>query len=369
MKILHLIDSSGVGGGERYLADLIRHSDSTFRHHIVLPSDGPLEDVLQNQHIEYDIVSMDYRQLINSIRKLRYLINILHIDIVHTHGYRANFYGRVASLLARVKHIATIHVSLYDYLETPRYIRSIYLWVEKILSFRTSKYICISEAMKGDLLKMGIGKEKIEVIHNGVDLKVFYPHPVRDTLLKELGVYNCRPIIGTVGRMVPEKGQIYLIQAIADLKDKWPTLRCLFIGTGVLLEQLKQNAKELHVDDMCIFSGVRWDIADIYPLFDLFILPSLREPFGLVLLEAMASCVPVVATDSGGPPDFIEDGFNGILVPASDSHELAVQIDNLLLHREKSTEIAQRGYETVRTNYSIQTMVEHVERVYGSVMQ
>jgi len=368
LKILHLIDSSGIAGGERYLVDLISHSDPAFDHQVVLSHKGPLEDVMQGCHMGYDIVSMERKISIHSVRELRSLITAQHPDIVHTHGYRANFYGRLASLAMPVKHITTIHVSLYDYLDTPRAIRRMYLMAERVLSFKTSHYICISEAMKNDLLKMGIANEKITVVHNGVDLEVFYPRPIRESLYCELGIGDNRPVIGTVGRMVPEKGQKYLIEALVHLKETWPSLRCLFIGTGPLFGELQRYAADMRVEKHCVFTGVRLDIADIYPLLELFVLPSIREPFGLTLLEAMASRIPVIATNSGGPPDFIQNGYNGILVPPAHPKELASQIDFFLNHRDRAKEIAQHGYETAKNRYSIVKTVKYIEEIYRKII-
>jgi glycosyltransferase involved in cell wall biosynthesis len=367
IKIAHLIDSAGIAGGERYLLDLIRHSDPSFEHFVILSSAGPFERMLKDQNCRYVFISMERKISCRSIRKIRQFIHEEKINIVHTHGYRANLYGRSASLLTDVSHIATIHVSLYDYLDTPAFIRRIYLLIEKMMSFRTSKYICISAAMRHDLLKMGIKNEKIIVIHNGVDLDIFHPRQADGSRCDALGISENNPVIGTVGRMVTEKGQIYLIEALSHLQDKWPMLRCLFIGTGPLRAQLKNHADNLGVADMCIFTGVRTDIADIYPLMDIFVLPSIREPFGLVLLEAMASRVPVIATASGGPLDFIESGVNGILVAPSNPGELAAQVYFLLSKPDQAEAMAQRGYDVVRENYGIKETATRVYDVYRSI--
>jgi len=367
IKILHLIDSAGIAGGERYLLDLIRHSDPSFEHFVILSSAGPFERMLKDQNCRYVFISMERKISLSSVRKIRRFINEEKADIVHTHGYRANLYGRLACLFTGIRNITTTHVSLYDYVDTHPLIRRVYIFIEKISSLKTSKFICISKAMKNDLLKIGINDEKIIVIHNGVDPEVFYPRPADKNLLPPLGIHEKCRVIGTVGRMVTEKGQIHLISALAYLKNKWPALRCLFIGTGPLRAQLKNHAENLGVADMCIFTGVRMDIADIYPLMDIFVLPSIREPFGLVLLEAMASRVPVIATASGGPLDFIESGVNGILVPPSNPGELAAQVYFLLSKPYQAKAMAQRGYDTVRENYSIKETVRRVCDVYRSI--
>ncbi len=363
-RVLHLIDSSEISGGERYLLDLIRHSDPSFGHIVVLSYDGPFAQQLRNRRIPHVFISMQSRLSIDSICKIRNFMLNEKIDIVHTHSYRCNLYGRLACLWTGIKNIATVHVSLYDYVDTPPWLRCVYLLIERLTSFMTSKYICISDAMRDDLHKLGIPKEKTVVIHNGVDLDVFYPHEPDMKLYYDLNIGPNRPIIGTAGRMVTEKGQIYLIDALPHLLHRWPKLRCLFIGGGPLMDELKSRAAALGLAETCIFPGVRMDIADIYPLMDIFVLPSLREPFGLVLLEAMASGVPVIATASGGPVDFIQSGVNGILVPPVDPIQLASQIDSLLSDPVRSKTIAQAGYEKVKNSYCIKETVLNICDVY-----
>lgn len=367
IRTLHLIDSAEIAGGQRYLLDLVKHSDSDFEHIVVLSYEGPFVKLLKDQNCNYILISMESRFSFRSIWKIRKYIHDEKINILHAHGYRSNFYGRLACLFVGITNVTTIHVSLYDYIGTPPFIRGLYLLIEKMTSYMTSKYICISAAMRDDLQKMGIREEKMVVIHNGVDLDVFYAREPDKTLSDALGIKENHPVIATVGRMVTEKGQIYLIEALSHLRDRWPSLRCLFIGTGPLLGQLKNRAVALGLAETCIFTGVRMDMADIYPLMDLFVLPSLREPFGLVLLEAMASGIPVIATDSGGPSEFIKSGINGVLVPPKDSKSLALQINRLLSGKEKADDIGKEGLKTVRDLFNVKQTAKKIEDAYYSL--
>lgn len=366
-RVLHLIDSSEVAGGERYLLDLIRCSDPAFEHIVVLSYEGPFSSQLRDQQIRYILVRMNSRFSMRSICKIRDFILNEKIDIVHTHGYRCNFYGRLACLSTGTRNLATVHVSLYDYVDTPPWLRRAYLLVEKATSPLASSYLCISDAMRNDLRSLGIRDEKLMVIHNGVDLEVFYPREPPANLYDELRIGSHRPVIGTAGRMVTEKGQIHLIEALPYLLDHWPELRCLLIGTGPLMDNLKKRVAALGLSETCIFPGVRMDMPDVYPLLDLFVLPSLREPFGLVLLEAMASNIPVIATAAGGPIDFIQSEVNGILVPPADPMKLAEQIDMMLSNPDRARTLAERGYETVKRGFDVRKTVRTIEQTYHSL--
>ncbi len=364
INVLHLLDSSEIAGGQRYVSDLIKHSDAKFKHTVLLSKEGPFSFLLKETGIHYEFISMEKKLSLASVMKISRCIRNNNIEIVHSHGYRCNLYGRLSCLFTGAKNIATVHVSLYDYIDTPFLLRGIYLLIESMTSVMTHRYICISTAMKTDLRKIGISEDKIVIIHNGVDLDVFHPRSPDKGLAQELCIVDHHPVIGTVGRMVTEKGHVYLLEALPYLREQWPTLQCLFIGTGPLMEMLRKRASELDVAEKCFFPGVRMDMADIYPLMDIFVLPSLREPFGLVLLEAMASGVPVIATASGGPLDFIHSGINGLLVPPADPKELADKMDFLLSHPERREEIARQGYETVRKNYGIKDTVRQICDVY-----
>lgn len=364
ITVLHVLSSAGIAGGERYLQDLIKYADKSIKHLVILPYHGLFTQVLKDLKYHYTIVNMERKFSIRSILSLVQYVKKNKVDIVHTHGYRANFYGRIACMIAGVKSVCMVGVSLYDYIDTPIFRRHIYMMLERIMSDRTGIFICVSNAMKRDMLRLGIDPQKAVVIQNGVDLERFYPRAAREKLKKELGIGRDGPVVGTVGRMVTEKGQIYLIDALKYLKGEWKTLKCLFVGEGPMLPRLKKMAFDSGMEDICVFAGIRKDIEQIYPILDVFVLPSLREPFGLVLLEAMASGVPVIATASGGPLEFIRPDANGALVPAADSKALAWKISHLLSNKDKAKEIAKEGRKTVEDGFNVKRTVKMVEDIY-----
>lgn len=368
ITVLHILSSAGIAGGERYLQDLIKYAGRSIKHLIVLPYAGPFMQVLEEYKCHFIIINMKKKLSIRAIVALVQYIKNHKVDIIHTHGYRANFYGRIVCMIRGVKNVSTVHVSLYDYIDTPLLIRYTYIFLEKILSYWTSIFICISNSMKEDILNHGIDPRKIVVIQNGVDLERFYPRPAREKLKEELGINTNGHVIGTVGRMVTEKGQKYLIEALKYLKDEWKGLRCLFVGDGPMLPQLKKMVFDYGIEDMCIFTGIRKDIELIYPVLNQFVLPSIREPFGLVLLEAMASGIPVIATDSGGPAEFVKSKINGILVPPRDSKGLASQINWLLSDKEKAQKIGKEGLKTVKKGFNVRNTTMRVEQIYHTLL-
>ena len=367
VKVFHIISSAAIAGGERHLLDLIKYSNKSIQHIVGVPYPGPFVQALEEMGCSYVVVQLKHRFSLNALRNLIQWIRLNNVNIIHTHGYRANFHGRLAGLLTGLKCITTVHVSLFDYLDTPLVIRYFYIFLEKVFSFKTKKYLCVSNAMLADMLKLGIRRHKIILIHNGIDLDRFYPRSNNNEFKKKLGINSETRLIGTVGRMVTEKGQIYLIEALKYLQPEVTNLKCLFIGEGPMLQKLKEKAKALGVADMCIFPGVFREIEYIYSLLEVFVLPSLREPFGLVLLEAMAMEIPVVATATGGPLDIIQSGINGFLVPARDAEALASNIQLLLLNRAMTAAIAQSGRITVQRNFNVQETIHQLDNIYFSL--
>jgi len=135
--VLHIIGSSGFGGGERYLLDLVGFSLEQYRHVAAVPCEGPLSRHLDSSRKTYRIIDMPLRISVSSVIKLCRLCREIKADIIHSHGFRSNIYGRLVAVLCRKQHVATIHVSLYDYLETSAAVRQVYQWVEKWSSFVT----------------------------------------------------------------------------------------------------------------------------------------------------------------------------------------------------------------------------------------
>lgn len=368
-RVLHVISSAGFGGGERYLLDLVRFSSEGYRHIIVVPYAGPMTARMAVAGNDYSVIPLPRIPSFASMIRLFRVCRRKQVDIIHSHGYRANLYGRLLALLCRKPHVATVHVSLYDYLETAPVVRRFYRSVERWTSPLTRCFICISGAMSEDMRRLGISADRMVVIPNGVDAKRFCAGQNREGIKRKFGIHGRHPVIGTVGRLVREKGQAFLIEALAALKNAFPDLACLIVGEGPLLEYLKQEALAEGVSDICRFTGPIAEIKEVYAILDLFVLPSLREPFGLAVLEAMASGTAVLATDSGGPAEYIRPGVNGLLVPPGDPAAMAAKIRQLLSDHPLRKTLAEEGRRTVVERFDVRKTVKATETVYDMLQQ
>ncbi|MFN3967250.1 MAG: glycosyltransferase, partial [Endomicrobiia bacterium] len=191
--------------------------------------------------------------------------------------------------------------------------------------------------------------------------------PVRteySKLREELGLSQETKLVGTVARLHKVKGHTYLIQAAQKLKDKYPNVHFVWVGGGEMYQQLKEEVRTAGLEDRIHFLGVRQDVPELLPQFDLFVLPSVYEGFGLVVLEAQLSGLPVIASAVGGLLEVVDDGHDGLLVPPQNADALSGAIDQALSMPERIQQMARAGQEKVFRQGSLERLVQETTNVY-----
>ena len=253
------------------------------------------------------------------------LLRQLKPDIVHTHTSKAGILGRLAAWLARVPLIIhTPHGHVF-YGHFGRSLSRIFLQIEKLLGRITHHQIALTPEEGNDYLSLGVSKpNNTSVIHSGVDVHQFSKGAKqRSKKRKELGIPPDCLVVGYVGWLIPIKGVTYLINAMARVVEQHPESILVLVGKGDDKGEeeikLKEQVKRAGLVDKVLFLGWRPDVEEIMGCFDIFVLPSLNEGMGRVLVEAMAAGLPIVASRVGGIPDLVKDGHNGLLVPPADA--------------------------------------------------
>ncbi len=216
-------------------------------------------------------------------------------------------------------------------------------------------------------IKGGVPERLIEVVPSGIDFAPFREVKERDFLRKEFGFGPDDYLIGIVAQLEDHKGHRDLIEAAKILKDHAPRVRIVIVGEGSLRMQLDQQAHELRVEDVVYFLGFREDIPRILASLDLFVLSSRMEGLGSSIMDAMASRLPVVATQAGGIPEVVIHRETGLLVPPQDPQALANAILKLYLDRALAARLAQRGYEVVHERFSAEAMAMKIIRIYDRI--
>ena len=224
-----------------------------------------------------------------------------------------------------------------------------------------SEVITVSKALHDQCRQIGVPARRIHVIHNGVELEKF-PWPRQRTSQSQAFV------VGAVVGLERGKGVAYLLKALALLKNEIPFLRGLVVGSGPERQQLMWLAQQLGLRESVQWVGFQREAYKWYAYFDVLALPSIKgESFGIVLIEAMAAGVPVVATNIGGVPEVVADGRTGLLVPPGNSEALAEKIGYLYHHREHAKALANEARKEVELRFRHDTMIRYFIRLFEDI--
>ena len=366
IKILQLVEDLSVGGAEKVIAEISQGlNKQNFNVSIwCLSKGGAIAVELQEKGAAVNILGIsNYFNPLN-IFKLVFLLKKAQPNIVHTHGYFASVIGRIAAKLACIPVlISHVHSTYWDYTKRN-------LWIEKYLSRFTSSIICCSKAVKDFVTgHERIDPSKTTVIYNGVDVERFYNFNDIPAAKKEFGIEPNIPVVGIVSSLTPHKGHKFLLQAAPLILETFPTTIFLFVGDGILMDELYKQAKDLNISTNVIFSGTRNNIPEILNAMDIFVLPSTtREGLGISILEAMATEKPVVATNIGGIPEVVVNGKTGILVPPQNPEALASAIIDLLKNPEKVQEMGKMGKLRVEEKFTTKKMISEIDSLYRDLL-
>ncbi len=315
---------------------------------------------------------------LSNIRRLHgFRLGILHrlvrilrendIDILHCHAHKATVYAAIAGmLLPKLKIIAHVHGLNRSGTVCRKLTNRLLLW-------RVDRFLPIAEAVRRDLLSANksIPPSKATVLENSVDYDKFANVEISKSQVRQtLGIPDDALVFGFIGRFAPTKGIPYLIDAFALVKKEFSSAYLLLVGQGPDEQQYRQQVQKLGVQESVHFSGYRTDIEKVFRGLDVFVLSSVAEGMGRVNLEAMASCVPVVATAVGGVPEIVADSETGLLVASRDSEALAQAMTRMAqMPADARERIADAAKEMVRTRYSHHVVREKLRLIYEQVHQ
>ncbi len=229
--------------------------------------------------------------------------------------------------------------------------------------------VAVSGAVRDAMVRSGVSPGKITVVHNSIPLAKFDAAALqRGQIRKELGLAENEIVVGTVGKLHQGKGVFGLLQAVHRLFPRYPGMKLLLVGDGPDRSALENEAARLSMQDQVVMTGVRKDVERMYGAMDIFVLASTcEEAFGMVLIEAMASGRPVIATEVGGIPEIVRHEVNGLLVRPGDSSDLSRAISRYLDDGGLREKMALQGREDVELRFSDAVMGESFERVLMQV--
>lgn len=371
INVLHIIGSLPLGGAENLLLTLARNTDRTKLSLIFccLNSGGYIADSLRDEGVKVICLGgYRFRHFHKKMLDLAQLIKSEKIDIVHTHLIEANLWGRIGAFIARTSIVCkSEHAILPELWIRPTFKQRIYRFTDRVLDYFTDMIVYVSEYQRNVLTNGKHDMSKHLIISNAVDKKRFTLSMSKPDLRNQYGFDSSNIIIGTVGRLVRDKGHEYLFKALKQVNDAKIATQLLIIGDGPEENRLKNLARELGIN--VLFLSKRHDIAELMRCMDIYIQPTLRESFGIAIAEAMYSSLPVIASDVCGIPEIIQNGITGILVEQKNPAGIADAILDLVKNPAKADELARRGRESIVAKYTGGIYAEKVGRLYETVME
>jgi glycosyltransferase involved in cell wall biosynthesis len=369
-KILYPIIDGQVTGGNIVCLHLIEAALNQGWDVLVnSPSEGQFCDILREKKVK--VYHLDTTRSFNwlSAVKMAQLIKKEGISLVHAHApFAGSIISSLAGKLAGVPVI--VHAHSQNALSSNSFIRS----YQNIMNYWTSRRCCdamiaVSHQVQDAWIAEGFDSRKFYVVHNGTPVN---NREIDSNIRNELNIPEDIPVVIHIGRLSKHKGQHLLLQAAANVHQLGQEAVYLIVGKdleqhGAYLKYLKHMACELGVNQSVHFLGHRADIPQLLALSDLLVLPSYTEGLPLVILEAMAAGLPVVATPVGGIPEVVIHQETGLLVPVEDFRALGVAILKLLQNPLLKNEMGNNGLNMVRKDFSVEKMCREVFNIYQKV--
>jgi len=367
MRVLHLLSSSGVYGAEKMVVSLARGLQQLGCESVLgifeNQRKGPSEvaTYMREQGLNTVVIPCNGKIDRTAANEIRRCINVYEISLLHSHGYKADLYGYVATRSMRFPVVATSHFW------TRRTVAlRIYARLDQYVLRQFDHVVAVSDQIAGEILAGGVSSEFVSVIDNGIDLAALQqPSRNCDAESRVRG----KRTIGAVGRLVDQKGFDYLLQAIPAVLKQFPETILLIVGEGPKRAKLEALASELKIADSVRFTGACNDMPRVYSSLDLFVLSSVDEGMPLALIEAMAVGKPVVATRVAAVPKLVLEGVTGRLVEPRDPAAISAAICELLRDPASCAKLGEAARARMEARFSSELMAERYLRLYRSVLK
>jgi glycosyltransferase involved in cell wall biosynthesis len=363
LTIAHVLSSFGLGGQERVAVDLAKAQRSE-GHQVIAVSlaasgEGPIATAFRRAGVEIETVTKHHAVDVTLPLRIASHLTGWRVDVVHTHNPHALIYGAPAARLLRAAAVHSKHGINPD--------RARRVWLRRAAAKLVDAYVAVTPSLaKIAIQNRECEPDRLRVIPNGIDTATYAPDPwARLRVRKELGIPEDAWLVGTVGRLAPEKDQGLLIDAMKELLHA--RCRLLIVGAGPELEALRSRALATGRTEFIHLVGERDDVPQLLAALDVFALTSRSEGLPLVLLEAMATGLPVLSTAVGGIPDLIAHRVTGFLTSPDDLAALSKHLRWLSSRPYQAFEVANAGREFVLTRHSVSRMAQAYESLYRRV--
>jgi glycosyltransferase involved in cell wall biosynthesis len=368
MRVLQLINSAGYYGAEAMLTNMAGSLTELGCHTIVgvfrnagAPRHMDIAKHARRRGLQVDMIPCEGKADWETTKFIREHARRENIDVIHTHGYKADIYGYAASRRLEQPIIATCHNWTSESLSVQAY-----GILDRLILRRFDQVVAVSQSVADWLRRSGVAADRIAVIDNGIDLTCF--RDAHASYAEEIRKGQ-RIAIGMVSRLVLAKGPQILLMAAQEILKEFPTTLFVLVGDGPARKQLEELARSLHIEQSVIFAGQRDDMPSVYASLDIAVLPSFMEAMPMSVMEAMAAGKPVIATRVGSIPRMISDGRTGFVVASGTPTELKDAVVKLLRDAELRRTFGVAGQSWAVDNFSSHAMARRYLDEYERLLR
>ncbi|HET9165763.1 MAG TPA: glycosyltransferase family 4 protein [Candidatus Angelobacter sp.] len=364
VKVLQLISSGGYYGAENMLLNLCASQqkagceNSLMLFYNVHAPNVEFYERARRRGLSVRMVHCQGRADWRAVRQIEECIQEDGIQLLHTHGYKADLYGYVAARRSGKPIVATCHNW-----EGGTAALGIYNRLDRMALKRFQGLAAVSDSVAQRLIDSGVAAKNIRTIANGIDVGPFErarPLPVFE--------FDGNKVVGMVARLDLQKGFEYLLRATRELCAAFSALKVVIVGEGPDRQAIESMVQRFGLQSNVILAGQHSHMPEIYAAMDVFVLPSLNEGLPMTILEAMAASRPVIATRVGAIPKVIKDGETGLLVDPGDADGLRNALERLLRDCDLGRRLGSAGHDWVSRNYTSEAMALRYRQMYDEVL-
>lgn len=363
IKVIHVLSDMKIGGAGSWLLNLLSAADKeSFDIKVILPKGSMLIDRVEELGSEViPVDGMRDRSFdAGAIGQIFKIIKKEQPNIVHTH---ASLSARLAAKMARVKVINTKHCIDSRKTGINKLAAS---FLNNLLS---DEIIAVSTAVKRNMIENGVSGDKISVIYGGITPIIELDSEGKSLARKKWGIGPEDIAVGIVARLAEVKGHKYFIDAAEIISRDNDNVKFIIAGIGPMEQELRSLVRRRGLTDKVIFTGFAENVYEIFNIIDINVISSLSEALCLSLIEGMYIGKPSVATNTGGIPEVVEDGYNGFIVPVGNSSALAEGILKLIKDPELRNTMGDRGRKKAVRDFSADVMAKDIQKLYETVIK
>ena len=367
-KVLIMIATDPIGGPGKGVFQFLEHAPADAFEYVLCNFGlknrpvGKFVDEARRKNLNLRLFEQRFAFDPHLIIQARRVIRECDINLIQTHGYKSNTIGFFLKLLCRVPWIGFAH----GFIEESRKLR-FYNRIERSVLRRADRVVAVSDSMKTLLTRHRVTAQRIRVIHNAIDPTEAVPSASGNEIRKRYGLTSGQKVIGVIGRLSREKGQLIFLRAMEKAARGLPSVKALIIGDGQDRAMLEGFCREKGLSEHVMFLGHQERIANYYQVLDLLVLPSLSEGLPNTVLEAMSFGVPVLATAVGGVPEIIQNG-NGMIVPPNDPEALAERMIELLRDNALRQAIGMKGKNSLYPRFAPDNRARQIVSLYEELL-